>query len=166
MGTWEFKPVPNDDSTLIQAHYNGLSVLRKENGRWKFSNAIQGFDISTRFLEWIAPNEIIINHEFQGLKRLVFDQNYNRVTNIIDIGRLGYNTCIVKWNDEIKYITENAVYRYVPDTNRLFVDEDLQPILFEAENIRNSLVWVDEAQNLSYFDQRGLRLISNGLLEN
>ncbi len=79
---------------------------------------------------------------------------------------MGYNTCIVKWNDEIKYITENAVYRYIPDTNRLFVDEDLQPILFEADNIRNSLVWVDEAQNLSYFDQRGLRLISNGLLEN
>ncbi len=166
LGTWEFKPVPNDDSTLIQAHYNGLSVLRKENGRWKFSNAIEGFDISTRFMEWIAPNEIIINHEFQGLKRLVLDENYGSVTNIIDIGRLGYSTCIVKWNDEIKYITENAVYRYIADTNRLFVDEDLQPILFEADNIRNSLVWVDEAQNLSYFDQRGLRLISNGLLEN
>lgn len=166
LGTWEFKPVPNDDSTMIQAHYDGLSVLRKVNGRWKFANAIEGFDISTRFLEWIAPNEIIINHEFQGLKRLVLDENYSRVTNIIDIGRLGYNTCIVKWNDEIKYITENAVYRYIPDTNRLFVDEDLQPILFEADNIRNSLVWVDEAQNLSYFDQRGLRLISNGLLEN
>ncbi|MCH1552723.1 MAG: hypothetical protein L7R84_04655, partial [Balneolaceae bacterium] len=89
LGTWEFKPVPNDDSTLIQAHYNGLSVLRKENGRWKFSNTIEGFDISTRFMEWIAPNEIIINHEFQGLKRLVLDENYGSVTNIIDIGRLG-----------------------------------------------------------------------------
>ena len=165
-GTWGFKPVPNDDSTLIQAHYTGLSVLRKENKRWKLSKNIEGFDISTRFLEWISPNEILINHEFQGLKRLVLDETYNRVTNIIDIGRLGYNTCIVKWNDEIKYVTENAVYRYIPDTNRLFVDEDLQPILFEEGNIRNSVVWIDDEQNLSYFDQRGLRLISNGLLEN
>ena len=166
VGTWEFKLMPNNDSTMIQAHYNGLSVLKKENKRWKFSNTIEGFDISTRFFEWISPNEILINHEFQGLKRLVLDEKYDRVTNIIDLGRLGYSTCIVKWNNEIKYITENAVYRYITDTNRLFVDEDLQPILFEEENIRNSVVWVDDEQNLSYFDQRGLRLISNGLLEN
>ena len=50
-GTWGVKPIKGHSNLLLQGNYNGLSILEKVEGTWKFRNAIDGFTISSRFFE-------------------------------------------------------------------------------------------------------------------
>ena len=44
-----------------------LYVLERKNNIWRLRNKIKGFDISSRHLEFVKPNEILISHEQKGV---------------------------------------------------------------------------------------------------
>ena len=54
---------------ILQGNYNGLSLLEKIQGQWRYRNKIKGFDISSRFYQYIG-DQIYVNHELRGLYEL------------------------------------------------------------------------------------------------
>ena len=59
LGTWDFKSLKDNPNIILQGNYNGLSLLEKMNGRWRYRNKIKGFDIASRFFHYIG-NQIFV----------------------------------------------------------------------------------------------------------
>ena len=66
-GTWCFRPVPGFTDMLIKGNYTGLSILEKTKGRWQLRNTLEGFIISSRFIEFIDPTTLLVDHEYKGV---------------------------------------------------------------------------------------------------
>jgi len=82
LGTWCFKQVPNQPNLIIQGNYSGLSVLEKVSGQWQFRNKIKNFDVSSKFVEFISSNEVLIDHEYKGVYRISLDKDFTQVSKI------------------------------------------------------------------------------------
>ena len=113
-GTWEIKPIQGRENLLIQGNYEGLSILEKVDGNWKFRNAIEGFDISSRFFEFSSENQLLVNHEVSGIHTLEFNPEYTKITNKKVQGAYGYGSSLVRFNDEIIYSINsiNSIFKY------------------------------------------------------
>ncbi len=110
-GIWDFKSFPGSPELILQGGYNGLSVLEKSDGNWRFRNKIQGFDISSRFFE-ITENEIIVNHEFKGLYSLIVDDNLTEVKSFNRIPiEPGTGSNVLKFSGDLIYTSTEGIYR-------------------------------------------------------
>jgi len=58
LGVWNIQRVPGNDNLLIQGNYNGLNILERKNNTWQFKNKIEGFDISSRYFEFLNQDKI------------------------------------------------------------------------------------------------------------
>ena len=43
---------------------------------------LEGFDISSRFFEFLDHNTIVVNHEYKGVFLIELDENYEKATQI------------------------------------------------------------------------------------
>ncbi len=73
---WIFRLVPGKDNWLIAGTNNGLILLEKQNGRWQYKSDIEGFNGSSRLIEWDQNGHLWISHGLLGLFRLEFDEEY------------------------------------------------------------------------------------------
>ena len=64
---------------MLQGNYSGLSVLEKKEDQWQFRNKIDGFDIPSRFFEFMNDDQIIVNHEYKGILTLDIDRDFKKV---------------------------------------------------------------------------------------
>ena len=62
-GTWLIKEISGKEDLLLLGNYKGLYVLQNKSKKWNLRNKIKGFDISSRYLEFISPNELLVSHE-------------------------------------------------------------------------------------------------------
>ena len=77
-GTWSVKKIDAKPNLLLQGNYDGLHILKKENGQWVYSNKIEGFNISSRFFELI-DNRVFVNHEYKGIFKVDVDDKFTKV---------------------------------------------------------------------------------------
>ncbi|HCC69740.1 MAG TPA: regulator, partial [Bacteroidales bacterium] len=81
-GVWIFKNIPGEDDLLIAGTYNGLILLEKKNNRWQYKSKIEGFNESSRYIEWDQNEDLWMSHGYEGIYRLKFDNNYTEVVAI------------------------------------------------------------------------------------
>jgi|TARA_B110000914_G_scaffold223514_1_gene239150 DNA-binding CsgD family transcriptional regulator len=122
-GTWVFKEIDNNPDLIIQGNYEGLYILKKENDKWVLRNKIKGFEISSRHLEFIKQDEVLVSHEQKGVYKLKIDTGFNQV--------LSYSKTVVKksiksslntYNNKVLYGSNSGVFFY--DTNSLDFKKD------------------------------------------
>ena len=121
-GTWLIKSLP-DQNLLLQGTYKGINILEKLNGQWQLRNTIKGFDISSRFIEFISPYKLLMNHEYIGVYYLELNHDY---TSIIDNKKIteGFaGSSIVKYNDTIYLNTQKDILKYDPEKNKFIKDK-------------------------------------------
>lgn len=122
-GTWLFKEVANNPTIIIQGNYEGLFILKKENDKWILRNKIRGFGISSRYIEFINQNEILISHEQKGVYRLKIDSGFNRVLSYSkSIVEKSIKSSLNKYNNKVLYGSNNGVFYY--DSNSLDFKKD------------------------------------------
>jgi len=158
-GTWDVKAIPNQNNLLLQGNFNGLSVLIKENGNWQFRNIIEGFDISSRFFEFIDMNEVAVNRELKGVFKLELNEPYTKVVSIDNEKSKGVGASLAKYSDTILYTCSNGIFQYdsmkdqfVKDSllSKLFYGVLDDPIgIFISEEQRNRL-WTFTNNNIAY----------------
>jgi DNA-binding CsgD family transcriptional regulator len=134
IGTWVIKDVINHPNLLIQGNYKGLYILEYKNGRWKKRNKIKGFDISSRYIEFIKSNEILVNHEHRGVYKIHIDNDYRSVLSYkrIPIGE-GVKSSIVKHNNSVLYSYKDGAF-YYDASNDSFVKDTILSDLFSGQN--------------------------------
>ena len=81
-GTWVFKRHPTNVDVLLQGNYKGIFVLEKANNNWRIRNKLTGFDISSRFIEFVNDSLILVSHEYKGVFNLKTDSELTIVKEI------------------------------------------------------------------------------------
>ncbi len=108
-GTWRIKKILNKPNLLLQGNYDGLSILKKKDGKWQFNNRIKHFNISSRFFEFINDSTILVNHEYNGLFKLEINKDFTEVKQKQTHKPFGIKSSIFKYNHKIKYVSEKGV---------------------------------------------------------
>ena len=123
-GTWDFKPLTNSPNIILQGNYNGLSILEKVQGRWRYRNKINGFNISSRFYHLIG-DQIFVNHELRGLYELTLNENLTAASKVLNVTSIpkGKGSNFIKFSKSYFYTSSEGVYNYNP-TNKEFTKSE------------------------------------------
>jgi len=116
-GTWIFRPVPGRDDLLLAGTYNGIILLGKNDDLWEYKLSYEGFNESSRYLEWSSDGSLWISHGYKGLFRLEFNDDYSAITavetyNIEDYSEIGPAPVIGTLDGKV-IVTSNSGIFYV-----------------------------------------------------
>lgn len=151
-GTWLFLPVKGEN-LIIAGTYKGMVVLEKKNGNWIYRNAINGFDISSRFLVEDKFGDLWISHGNKGIYKIRLNKSLTTVSRVRFFGRKNglpadFDNTIYKINNEIiisgfkgvfSYDYQNEkIVPYASLTNILGADVHVEYLYQNSEN----QIWV------------------------
>lgn len=165
-GTWIFKKHPTLPNTLLQGSYNGLHVLQKENGQWKYKNKLEGFNISSRFFEFVDHNTLLVSHEYKGVFHVKLHQDLQKVESVTLDGSVekGYNASIAKFDDVVLYMNPKGIFKYNPFEGMFQKDTELSKYIPEEEYATGKMVR-DKTNKLWFFSKRKLHRLEKDLFD-
>ena len=133
MGTWCFKEIPDSPDLILQGNYNGLSILEKTVAGWKLKHKLKNFDISSKFVEFISPYQILINHEYKGVYKVSLDSSFTKVDSIYQYKSLqkGLYSSIAKFKDTVYYGYQGGIWQYNTGTDAFQKDTLLSTMYSE-----------------------------------
>ena len=112
-GAWLIKEISGKEDLLLLGNYKGLYVLQNENRKWNLRNKINGFDISSRYLEFINPNELLVSHEHKGVFQLKIDKEFkNLLSSSKTTIRKSIKSSLNKYNNKVLYGSNEGVFYY------------------------------------------------------
>ena len=141
-GAWCIKEIPNKPNLLLQGNYKGLSVLEKNSkNQWSLKNRIVGFDISSRYLEFLNPTEVLVSHEYKGVFHIKLNENYTNVTKFSKESiEKGFNSSIVKYNNNILYVYKDGVFSYNNSSKKFKKDSLLSSVFSNRNYVSGKLI--------------------------
>jgi len=131
-GTWDIKPIPNQKNLLLQGNFNGLSVLSKNNEQWNLRNVIKGFDISSRFFEFVGENQVLVNRELKGIFKLNLDSSYEEVIDFENEASKGIGASLTTYLNDILYTCDNGIFKYDSNQEKLVADTLLTKAFYKG----------------------------------
>jgi AraC family chitin signaling transcriptional activator len=160
-GTWNVATLTGHDHLLIQGNYNGLSILEKREGQWKFRNKIEGFDISSRAMILLDKEHIIVNHENKGLQSLVMDPGFTKIVKSEVIAPIGYDSSILKYDDKILYTSNEGVFDLDLNLSKLFINEFWTNIFYpKGDAVQGKLIVESESNKIWGFSENNIICMS------
>ncbi|HDZ06850.1 hypothetical protein LCGC14_0050360 [marine sediment metagenome] len=164
-GTWDIQSLENHEDLLIQGTYKGLSVLERKNNQWQYRNNIEGFDNSSRFIEFVGEHHLLVNHDYKGIFDLIVDSEFTKVVESDHKESKGTGSSLVRYSDEIVYSTINGVFKYNVEKNDFLKDSVLTNKFFNAdESIVGILQSTNNSERLWGFTNDNIISVSNGHL--
>ena len=162
-GTWDFKSLSTNPSIILQGNYNGLSLLEKSQGKWRYRNKIKGFDISSRFYQQIG-NHIYVSHELRGLQELTLNKDLTAVTEVKNITPIskgkGFN--FLKFSKSYFYTSSEGVYKFNPSNLEFTKSEVFNEVLKEF-TILTTIMDIKDSDGLKWcFADDNILIISTG----
>ncbi|GGD95402.1 helix-turn-helix and ligand-binding sensor domain-containing protein [Planktosalinus lacus] len=161
-GTWCFKNIENNPDLLLQGNYEGISILEKTNGNWQLRNTLPGFNLSSKYIEFLNSKNILIDHEYKGVFKLTFDDNYEKVAKVEQDTTIekGLHSSIVKSNEDIFYSYEKGIWKYNFE-NKIFKRDSTLSQLFESSGYSSGkLITTNNGMGLWSFTERSINYMS------
>lgn len=120
-GTWAFVKLENKPGLILGSSYQGLYILKKQNGTWICSHYVKGFEFATGMIAEDKEGYIWISHWMNGVYRLKLNATADSV---IDIklyddqqGLAGkQNNTIHRIGNLMVFSAENGFFVYNPQT--------------------------------------------------
>ena len=167
LGTWDIKPVEGHPNWLLQGNYEGLYLLELKEGRWQYRNKITGFNVSSRFFEFISPTELLVSHEYKGVFRLQLSPDFTRVLQVHKetSAPMGRKSAIAKYRNEIWYFTEKGLFKYDITARKFVQDESLTHRLFDQDAYLSGTMLRGKEDGLWFFTQYNIVKVSQGKLD-
>lgn len=158
-GTWGFRTLTTNDSILLQGNYNGMHVLHKTNGKWRYKNKIEGFENSARYFEVPSGNTVWVSHGYKGVFSFQLDETLTQAREVrIDTTiPADKNSSLATFKDRMLYAYEGGVLQYNTIINKFELDSLLSSTLLKPNYLSGKLVddgdgklWSFSEDNLSY----------------
>ncbi len=166
-GTWNIKEIENNSNQLLQGNYKGLSILEKYNDIWKFKNRIEGFDISSRYFEFVDKDKIIVNHEFKGIFILHMDSGYNEILKVTNKASIGKGSSLVTFKKEVLYFSSNGAFKFNVNKQDFFKDSILSNKFFSNnDNVIGRIILNEKTDKLWGFSNNNIIYVAPGKFEN
>lgn len=165
-GTWGVKKI--NENLLLQGNYYGLHILEKKGGSWTYKNKIEGFNNSSRFVEFIEPTELFVNHEYKGVFKLKIDPSFEKVVEVTKDTSVtkGVYSSIVSYRNKILYANKHGVYAYNTQKNSFERDSIYSKLYKEEEYTSGKLVYDNYKNSLWGFSSKNIGLILPSVLSN
>ncbi|NRD23337.1 LuxR family transcriptional regulator [Winogradskyella litoriviva] len=165
IGTWNIKKIVGKPNLLFQGNYKGLNILEKQNNKWKLRNKINGFDISSRYFEFLNANTILVSHEHKGVYKISLDSSYTKVINQEKLSiEKGIKSSIVTFNDSIFYSFKGGIFRFNSISDTFKKDSLLSDLFSEQKYISGKLINDEKQNNLWGFTKNEIIYIEPGKL--
>lgn len=167
LGAWTLKEIKGKPNLLLQGNYKGLNILEKVNNNWSYRNKIEGFDISSRYIEFIDSDEILVSHEYKGVYRISIDDAFEKVLDYKKLSvKEGFKSSVLAYNDSILYSNKAGVFRFNEKTDSFLKDSTLSA-LFSGDNYLSGKFINDEKQNRLWgFTKNEIIYVEPGKLSN
>ncbi|GGE40191.1 helix-turn-helix and ligand-binding sensor domain-containing protein [Psychroflexus planctonicus] len=139
-GTWLFKAI--DENTIVSGNYNGLHLYKKVNEEWLYQNKIKGFNISTKYFEFLDQNSILVNHEYKGIYKLQLNDSLTEVLSFekdVSVPK-GLFSSIITYQDKVLYAYKKGIYAYNTTKEKFQKDSTLSSIYENNEYTSGRLV--------------------------
>ncbi len=127
-GGYSFILYPYNSNYLVQGAYNGLFVYKKENGDWKYSHSIAGFNKLSKILAFERANVLWVSHPYKGLYRMELSDNLEEVKDITAFSA-ETKTYINILNNKIVFSSDSGFVYY----------DDIQNSFFELSSVNDAL---------------------------
>ena len=162
-GTWDLKPIPNQSNLLLQGNFNGLSILKKSNGKWALRNTIDGFDISSRFFEFLGENQVAVNRELKGVFKLNLDKDDRKVIAIENEASKGVGASLVTYLGDILYTCDNGIFKYDAQQTKFVSDTLLTNAFYgDSDNPVGIFITDEQSKRLWCFTNNSIAYASPG----
>lgn len=148
-GTWDIKTFKGHDDWLIQGNYTGLSVLHKENNRWKFHHTLTGLlPISCRYFEWIDAHELVVNHEYKGVFKVKLAKDGLSVVNLelVKSAPIGLKSGLATYQNKVYYFSDKGVFQY-NQKQGFVLNESFTKGILESDVFRSGKLIHDQSSN-------------------
>ena len=162
-GTWNIKEIDGNPNLLVQGNYDGLFVLEKVNGQWSFRNKLDGFDISSRFLEFVSSNKLLVSHEYKGVYELDVDSDFRKITNYKTLPiHKSIKSSLVSFDARILYGSNKGVFEYDTSSNS-FKKDAIFSQLFPTEGYSSGKI-INVNNKLFAFNRSSIAYAEKGKL--
>ncbi|MGJ8547960.1 triple tyrosine motif-containing protein [Winogradskyella wichelsiae] len=161
IGTWIIKEVKDYPNLLVQGNYKGINVLEKVNGTWHYRNTIEGFNISSRYIEFLSSRELLVNHEYKGVYKVELDTELREVLNYEKLPMsAGIKSCIVNYDNRVLYSYKEGVFEFKRDRQKFEKDTLLSDLLNNDNyvsgklfsDVENNRLWVFSKNDITYVE--------------
>jgi len=162
-GTWQLQKIKSMPDFLLQGNYSGLYVLQNSNGKWVLRNKLEGFDISSRYFEFVNDNQILVNHEYKGVYKL----NINEAFTAVDVYKKesvpkGDKSGLVSYNNSVLYAYEDGVYEYKSEKELFQKDSSLSKLIGFKQYVSGKLIADKTSDKLWAFSENSLNYVEPG----
>lgn len=165
-GTWDMKPIPNQKNLILQGNFSGLSILSKINNKWQLRNVLDGFDISSRFFEFIDDNHVAVNREFKGIYKLDLNNGYTKVVDVKNETSKGIGAGLATYLDNVLYTCVNGVFRYDRVADQFVADTLLTKLFYGKSDDPIGIFVSDEQENRLWgFTNTNIAYVAPGILD-
>jgi len=168
MGTMEIKPVKDNKNLLIQGFYDGLNILEKKDGSWKFRNIIKGFSPTSRYFNFTENGNILVNHEYKGVFKLELNKSFTEVLNYNLIKNIpkGLKSATSKYKDEILYTSNEGIFKY-NNKDEIFIKDSILSVDFLNNDlfVSGKLIEDSKTNTLWGFTNKSILYFSPGKLD-
>lgn len=167
MGTWNLKPVKGKQDLILQGNYEGLHLLEKKDGQWRYKNKIAGFDMSSRFFELTDTFEILVSHEYKGVFSLKPSDDFQKfitVDKMINIP-MGSKSGMITYDEKIFYFAPEGMYRYDEQLKEFKKDSVYTTLVLGDDTYISGKMMVDESNHLWLFTEQNIVRLTSGKLD-
>jgi len=81
-GVWDFIPFPDRPDYILMGSYTGLSLLKASSEGIERIRRFEGFDESSRVMEFDEAGNVWMAHGYKGIYRITFDSALDRISSI------------------------------------------------------------------------------------
>tara|TARA_R100001369_G_scaffold3117_3_gene10044 strand:+ start:606 stop:3410 length:2805 start_codon:yes stop_codon:yes gene_type:complete len=167
LGTWTIKEISNRPDLLIQGNYKGLNILEKVDNIWCYRNKLDGFDISSRYLEFSDVNEVLVSHEYKGVYKINIDDGYKNVKSYKKVSvKEGIKSSILSYNNSILYSYKEGCFYYDSENNTFKKDTLLSSLFSNNSYVSGKLINDFESKKLWGFTKNEIIYVQPGKLSN
>jgi len=164
-GTWCIKPIPGQPELLLQGNYDGLSVLERVNGYWRFRNKVKGFDYSARYVALETDRQLYISHEYKGVFGLQLGNGLREVKayRTYNFPAKGKNAGLINYEGDVFYASKEGVFR-LQGYDKGFVRDSSLSQVFDRDAYESGKMSQDRLGRLWLFAQRNIFYFNRGAL--
>ncbi len=128
-GTWSFKSLRKHPELILGCSYQGLFILKKSDGSWKFSHFIKGkFSESSPMFEEDTDGTVWFSHWQKGMFHLFFDSQMENITKVESFNEnkglpSTHNNTVFRVGNQLIFSSERGFYMYDKKTDKMVPNE-------------------------------------------
>ncbi len=153
-GCWVFRQVPGNPNKIIAGTYTGLQSYDFTNNNWAISSELEGYEQSSRRMEFDEDGSLWVTHGYKGVYRIFFNNSYDSILKVDFYNSKGtdlpgFVTSLSKIKNEIIFTSDKGILSFDYDKNE-FIRNNYFNEIFNDIDVQS--IYQDNKNNLWYFD--------------